>query len=361
VNIVFRVDANLAIGSGHLMRCLTLAKAIRKIIEAEIFFATKFDEPNFTELIVSSGFNLLLLTAENHSNINSNVSAWTQEQDAILFENSFFLQGVLRIDILIVDNYSLDRNWERSVKHFVNKLVVIDDLAIRKHVCDILIDQNLALDYKIRYHNLVPKNCRLFLGISYLILRDEFFNEFNYVEARTKLSKVLVFFGGVDKDNLSHKFISQVMPIMPCDISIRLVIGVANFNADNIKKSCEFYKNIDCVEYGENIAEMMMEADLAIGAGGATTGERIMMGLPSIVYSLAENQVEISQYLHDIGLINYMGDQSEFDAESIILLIKRYVKYPELLNAHSSRLLGVAKSQLSDLCDEIVSDRRFHE
>jgi UDP-2,4-diacetamido-2,4,6-trideoxy-beta-L-altropyranose hydrolase len=361
VIIVFRVDADFSIGSGHLMRCLTLAKAIRKVIEAEFFFATKFDEPNFTELIINSGFNLLLLTAENHSDINSNVSAWTQEQDAILFKNALFLKGVLRVDVLIVDNYSLDENWEGRVKHFVNKLVVIDDLAIRKHVCDILIDQNVALDYKIRYHNLVPNSCRLFLGISFLILRDEFFNELSYVEARTKLSKVFVFFGGVDENNLSQKFVSQVMPVMPCGISIRLVIGVANLNADNIKKSCEFYKNIDCVEHGGNIAEMMRDADLAIGAGGATTGERIMMGLPSIVYSLAENQVEVSQHLHDIGLINYMGDQSEFDAESIILLIKRYLKYPGLLNAHSSKLLGVAKSQLSDLCDEIVSDRRFYE
>ncbi|RPA50718.1 UDP-2,4-diacetamido-2,4,6-trideoxy-beta-L-altropyranose hydrolase [Shewanella vesiculosa] len=361
MNIVFRVDSSFIIGSGHLIRCLTLAKLLNKKIESNIYFITKRAEKNFNDLIIGSGFNLIELDAKNAFPINDNWLGWTQEQDFLLFENAMRSINISKFDVLIVDHYSLDIVWEEKASRLARKIVVIDDLANRKHSCNILIDQNLALNYQHRYDDLVTPECQLFLGVSYCILRDEFLCEISNSKPRESLNKIFVFFGGVDKDNLSLKFVNGVMPVLSKSISVDLVIGMANPNKKELKQACAHFSNIQCFEHGVNIAEMMREADLAIGAGGATTGERIFMGLPSIVYSLADNQIEVSQYLHDIGLIYYMGDQNRFSAEALMRLIEGFKISPALLHAKSSELLLVFKHKLSVLCEEITSDRSDYE
>jgi UDP-2,4-diacetamido-2,4,6-trideoxy-beta-L-altropyranose hydrolase len=361
MNIVFRVDSNLSIGSGHLLRCLTLAKAINKVAVSNFYFITRFNVTAFNCLIKNGGFELLVFTEEVCQSVNECLLGWTQEQDVLLFKLALLSKKITTIDVLIVDHYSLDSVWERRVRNCVKKLVVIDDLANRHHCCDILIDQNLAPNYQSRYHDFVPKHCKLFLGISYLILREEFFNELKYVRSRKELGKIFVFFGGVDRDNLSYKFITQVMPLIPNKISVELVVGIANIHKKSLRKACLSYSNIHYFEHGVNVAEMMRKADLAIGAAGATTGERIFMGLPSIVYSLADNQVEVSHYLNEIGLVHYMGDQLEFNADLVYSLIDKHIKSPALISDKSSALLLVAKSKLSALCDEIILNRNYYE
>lgn len=305
MNFAIRADSSFEIGTGHTMRCITLAEALRQKGH-NCFFISKTHEGNINNQIIKKNFNLHEInTSPYRKNEKEQTmhyhwlgSSWSndaQQTEAILRK--------INPDWIIVDHYSLDYLWHKKVSKYVKNIMVIDDLADRKLYCNILLDQNLGAE-KSQYNPLVPENCKKFLGPKYSLLRPEFsnFRKKSLLKRNTgKLEKLLINFGGGDKLNLTEKVLHTLHKMQLTEnISIDVVMGPQASMPNNLsnythKIKINFLKNI------ANMAEVMMNADLAISAGGSTTWERCSLGLPSIIFSVADNQKKIAKNIEEIG------------------------------------------------------------
>ena len=226
---VFRVDASTQIGSGHVMRCLTLAQRLNKEKQAEVYFVMRLLEGNLIKLVKDKGFTVLTLPETPVNNDLQGYAKWltvTQKQDAK--DTIDAIKELQDIDLLIVDSYAIDYIWENELRLYVKQIMVIDDLANRKHNCDILLDQNFYLDKEKRYKKLVPENCQLYLGPKFALLRDEFYKvKANLRKRDGNIKNILVFFGGSDLTNETEKAIKAIELLNKPDITVNVLPGNA--------------------------------------------------------------------------------------------------------------------------------------
>ena len=328
--IAVRVDSSAQIGSGHLMRCLTLAENRRQIGAEEIYFISRDLENNLNDLIVRRNFSLKLLCRHEIDSSLKGYAAWlTVSQKIDAAETVEILKSIGTVDELIIDSYSIDITWEKLIRPYVKKIFVIDDLANRKHDCDVLLDQNFHSDINLaknRYLKLVPENCELKIGLKYALLRKEFYEVKKNLRHRDgNIKNILVFYGGSDLTNETMKAVNALVKLGIPDLTVNVVVGGSNLNRDEIEKFCgqhgfNFYCQVD------NMAELMNSADLSLGAGGSTTLERFFLGLPSIVTAIAENQEGGIKQLDKAGYVNYIGKADECSEVEIIKEIKSLQK-----------------------------------
>ena len=309
MNIAFRVDASSQIGTGHFMRCLTLADVLSQR-GAQIRFISRHLLEHLQGLLLNRGYEFMMLESQANENVDDLVhSHWlgtSQRSDA---EEAFQLLSDRIWDWLVVDHYALDARWESKLRQIVKTILVIDDIADRLHDCDILLDQNYYADMDSRYTGKVPTDCRLLLGPHYALLRDEFRQWRQQVKPRTgPVKKILVFFGGVDADNFTGLTIEALAGLGSCGLQIDVVIGAQHPYREQIESACSEYM-FSCYVQTNRMAEFMAKADLAIGAGGSATWERCCLGLPAIVFSLADNQRDIVKGLDLIGAGQYIDSQ----------------------------------------------------
>ena len=309
MNIAFRVDASSQIGTGHFMRCLTLADVLSQR-GAQIRFISLHLLEHLQGLLLNRGYEFMMLESQANENVDDLVhSHWlgtTQQYDA---DEALQLLSDRIWDWLVVDHYALDARWESKLRQIVKNILVIDDIADRLHDCDILLDQNYYADMDSRYTGKVPTDCRLLLGPHYALLRDEFRQWRQQVKPRTgPVKKILVFFGGVDADNFTGLTIEALAGLGSCGLQIDVVIGAQHPYREQIESACSEYM-FSCYVQTNRMAEFMAKADLAIGAGGSATWERCCLGLPAIVFSLADNQRDIVKGLDLIGAGQYIDSQ----------------------------------------------------
>ncbi|GAX88910.1 UDP-2,4-diacetamido-2,4,6-trideoxy-beta-L-altropyranose hydrolase [Effusibacillus lacus] len=347
MHIFFRVDSSQQIGSGHLMRCLTLATELKER-HATVSFISRELPGHMCNYVESKGFQVARLpySAQAEESLRTPNSTWlgvswqldAEETKEVL---SSCVQGV---DWLIVDHYALDWQWESYQRSEAKKIMVIDDLADRRHDCDLLLDQNLFEDLEIRYDKLVSTECLKFLGPRYALLRKEF------LEARTRLrqrdgqvNRILVFFGGSDITNETAKAIKAIQSLNSPQIQVDVVVGSSNPRKDEIRDLCYSIPNVNYHCQIENMAELMAAADLAIGAGGTATWERCYLGLPALVVILAENQIQPAQAAAKEELVINLGWHYEIDELQLAGEIRRAIENPGLLKKmgqNAFRLMG---------------------
>lgn len=316
MRVVFRTDASLQIGTGHVMRCLTLADALTAR-GAECQFICRAHEGNLIDLIRNRGYTTHTLPVVGQAGTHSAESCqdtaipepahhlWlgaTQAQDAAACAPILAAQ---RPDWLIVDHYALDARWEQALSAHYRKLMVIDDLADRPHVCDLLLDQTFGRN-EADYCPLVPANCRLLCGAQYALLRPEFAALRPYSLARrTKpaLRELLVTMGGVDKDNATGQVLRALRTCsLPPDCRITVVMGATAPWLEEVRSQAQVMPWPTRVLVGvKDMAQLMADSDLAIGAAGATSWERCCLGVPTVMLVLAENQRKIAEELCDAG------------------------------------------------------------
>ncbi|MEW5057954.1 MAG: UDP-2,4-diacetamido-2,4,6-trideoxy-beta-L-altropyranose hydrolase [Cycloclasticus sp.] len=300
--VVIRADASLQMGTGHIMRCLTLAEALKKQGE-DVEFICREHEGHLIERIERQGFKVHVLLRSQNTVIGDGLygSQWlgaNQQEDAAL---CLPILEKMKPDWLIVDHYSLDETWQSVLAEHFAKLMVIDDLANRKHQCDILLDQTYGRK-ESDYAGLVPKRSQRLLGSEYALLRAEFSEWREYsLQRRIKPSfkKLLITMGGVDPDNVTGELLDALKGcFLPKELEIDVVMGATAPHLKKIQQQAELlpYKTSVMVNVS-NMAEIMANADLAIGAAGATTWERCCLGLPSILVVLADNQKDIADFL----------------------------------------------------------------
>ncbi|WP_196599571.1 UDP-2,4-diacetamido-2,4,6-trideoxy-beta-L-altropyranose hydrolase [Pectinatus frisingensis] len=326
--IVFRVDSSTQIGSGHLMRCLTLAGQLQKKKNAEIIFICRNLEGNLSNLVKTHGYKLILLPAVDIfvSKLDGYAKWLTVPQDYDAYETVQQLKDLSPVDYIVVDSYAIDKKWEIQIRPYVNKIMVIDDLANRKHDCDILLDQNFFLNKESRYNDLVPNNCELFLGPKYALLREEFYEAQKCLRKRTgKVCNILVFYGGSDLTNETSKAVRALISLDLADVTADIIVGEGNLNKDAIRNLCSRYKFLRYHEQVNNMAEFMNQADLMLGAGGTTTWERHFLKLPAIVTVVADNQLQGTIDCAKAGIVTYIGEAKNVTVTMLCHAVKKAI------------------------------------
>lgn len=291
MNIAFRVDAGTQIGTGHFMRCLTLADALKQQ-GAKTRFASRHMPEYLRGMLVVKGHEFMLLESTPSDEISDGLSHthWlgtSQHADA---QDTLHALSDQAWDWLIVDHYALDARWETVLRKIAKNILAIDDLADRQHDCDLLLDQNFYQDMNTRYTEKVSARCQLLLGPRYALLRDEFRQLRERVRPHIEpVKRILIFFGGVDADNFTGRALEALVSIGIADLHVDVVIGTQHPFREELEITCAEY-GFFCHVQTTRMAELMLAADLAIGAGGSAVWERCCLGLPTLTICAADNQ-----------------------------------------------------------------------
>ena len=322
MKVVIRVDASLKIGTGHVMRCLTLAQAL-KDSGSEVCFICRLHQGNLIKTIQQLNFDVHALELSeqieklNVSAVQLDHAEWlgvSQTQDA---EECKPILMQINPDWLIVDHYAIDQTWQSALKGCFQQLMVIDDLTDRVHVADLLLNQNYGTILE-DYHALVNQKCRLLVGCYYALLREEFAQWRQASLTRRQapiLQHLLITLGGADVDNVTGGILAQLTKLHLPDVRAVMVVMGANAphletvqaQAASLPWPTEVRVNVT------NMAELMTQADLAIGAAGATTWERCCLGLPTIQLVIALNQERVAARLEQDGIVKTINHPQDLE------------------------------------------------
>ncbi|WP_417539283.1 UDP-2,4-diacetamido-2,4,6-trideoxy-beta-L-altropyranose hydrolase [Marinobacter sp.] len=324
MNIAFRADASIEIGTGHVMRCLTLADELTRQGH-ECQFICREHRGHLGELISSKGYELTLLPAATDTELDSLANGtnayadWlgvSWQQDA---EQTIEALASLSADWLVVDHYALDARWEQQLANVVNQIMVIDDLADREHKCSLLLDQNvLGAKVQHRYEAKVNKTCRLLLGPRYALLRPEYGLMADVLPERDgNISRVLIFVGGSDPYHLTERYLHALDAPEFDHLFVDVVMGKNHSSPEMVKQLVAKRAKARLYAGLPSLAALMVRADLMLGAGGATNWERMCLGLNSVVVSVARNQDDINRELESQALISFVGNAEGLDVDSI--------------------------------------------
>lgn len=332
---VFRLDASLSIGSGHAVRCATLAQAIEQQGGTAVFICQALPG-DARAWLAAQGFRVITLPAASNG-------ALTAQEDAA--HSAAILRDLGEADWLVVDHYALDAGWESALRPYARRTLVIDDLADRPHDCDLLLDQNLRPAIAAEYVPLLanPAQTRLLIGPQHALLRPEFAALRRQARERSgAVRRVLVSFGGSDAANHTAQAIAalarrqQATGITKVDV----VIGSANPHRQALGELIAARLPIaELHVQTPQIAWLMAEADLAIGAGGTTLWERAALGLPSIAFGVAANQRHGLEELIAGGYT--VGTPELHDASQIDAWIGCALDNPALLRGLAARSFGL--------------------
>jgi UDP-2,4-diacetamido-2,4,6-trideoxy-beta-L-altropyranose hydrolase len=309
MRIAFRADASLQIGTGHVMRCLTLADALRER-GAQSTFICRRHAGHLLDLIKQRGHEAIALPPADDAFIAPADpfhakwlgTDWTS--DAAQTSQAL---GEQVVDWLVVDHYALDRRWEQALRPHARRIMAIDDLADRPHDCDLLLDQNLGRQSQ-DYCGLLNCHTQTLIGPTYALLRPEFAQWRKYsLQRRNKpqLKNLLITMGGVDQANATGQLLDALTHCeLPADLCITVVMGpTAPWLAQIQAQATVMPRPTQVLAGVSNMAQLMAESDLCIGAAGSTSWERCCLGLPAIQLVLADNQKGINAALELAGSV----------------------------------------------------------
>lgn len=320
MKIAFRCDASPETGTGHVMRCLTLADALRAN-GAVCRFLCRQQPGHLLDTIVLRGHEVHALSAQAFSPI----------QDALVCRS--YIDPWMP-EWIVVDHYGLDEDWETALLHPNRKLMVIDDLANRHHYCNLLLDQTfgrLPQDYS----PWVNRDCQVICGASHALLRPEFANaRAASLKGRSiaLAERLLISMGGVDSANATSLILEALQHTsLSSSSTITVILGRTSPWLERVRHLADqmAWPTSVLVDIG-NMAELMTHSDIAIGAAGTTTWERCCLGLPSIAVVLADNQQLVADKLQAAGAIYQ-------------------IPHPDLIQEQLPSLLGTMTSSPAEL------------
>tara|TARA_Y100000296_G_scaffold72861_1_gene89718 strand:- start:1167 stop:2258 length:1092 start_codon:yes stop_codon:yes gene_type:complete len=304
MKVYFRADASVVIGNGHIMRCLTLAQELRKR-GAVCHFVTRAHQGHRADLIAQMGFELSLLSLPDGPAPASppDHAAWagvSWEQD--LAESRAV---IAESDWLIVDHYAFDARWQQGLSNCVGRIMVIDDLADRPHAAALLLDQNFGREAK-DYEGLVPDDCRILTGPRFALLRPEFAaqRERSLTRRQTpQMAHLMVSMGGTDAIDATSQVLRALKDADLAEaLRISVVMGSRAPALERVRAlAADMPWPTEVLVDVREMAALMTDADLAIGAGGSTTWERCCLGLPTIIVETATNQAGAVVAMEDAG------------------------------------------------------------
>jgi len=343
MKVAFRTDASADIGTGHVMRCLTLARALTARGHDCRFVCR--DLPGHMADRIAAEFPVSLLPppppgaslAEDPAH-----AAWAgvpAPQDAA--ETRALVADA---DVLVVDHYAFDARWQIAARPFGTRLVAIDDLADRAHACDLLVDPNFGR-FPRDYDALMPEGAERLMGTTYALLRPEFAAARDATLARRggPLREILIAMGGVDRDDTTGAVLRALARIdRPAGLGVTVVmganaphLGAVTALAATLPFPCQVLSGVS------DMASLMTRADLAIGAAGGTAWERCALGLPTLMLVLADNQIDGTAALDRIGAGISLGRADDAGMPDRLATALTHLADPEGLAVMSARAAAI--------------------
>jgi len=302
---VIRADASTHIGNGHVMRCLTLAKGLVNI-GVDTTFICRPLPGDLISYIQSQGLTVLMLPElaalpyGTTTDPEKLLPHW--QQDA---EECLALLAGYETHWLIVDHYGLDASWHQAIRTACHQILIMDDLANRPLDADALLDPNPGRQ-SADYDAFVPVESPKYIGPAYAILKPDFAALRAQSLSRRMHAEglhILVSLGGVDAHNVTESVLQALeQAALPDETRITVVLGLhAPWRSSVEQTVARMSFTTQLITHTEHMAELMCNADLAIGAAGTTALERCCMGLPSIQLVLADNQATAATALAQAG------------------------------------------------------------
>lgn len=327
MNVAIRVDASKVIGSGHVMRCLVLAEKLRAA-GVRVTFVCREHIGHLGSLIKKEGFELVLMPlgiTKNFLGEGMPCHSWlgvSEEQDA---DDFLIVIEKKNINVIIVDHYGIGTIWE-SFFYQNYKIMVVDDLADRKHKCHLLLDQNTWRNQNERYRSLIDSTVVQLLGPEYALLRSQFHKL--KVKKPFKNGSILAFFGGSDPTKESQKLLEAAIEFESYPFKLIIIVGqVAEFD-DTLQEILP--KFIKVLRAPDNYEEILASSIYAFGASGSSNWERFCLDIPTTLVSVADNQVELANYLNELGLVKYLGDGRNLNVADYKNELERIANEPNL-------------------------------
>lgn len=337
MNVLFRCDASKNIGSGHVMRCLTLANEMKSRNWDCAFITTKDSGPFLND----RDFQLFFIQGKSFEDEINNILSTAKTYQA---------------DWIIFDHYDRDEEVESIVRSAGFRIAVIDDLADRKHDCDVLIDQTYRRS-KDDYSGLIPYETKQLIGADYTLIAPQFSQlRTQALEKRSKtatVENILVSLGSTNYKNCTGFVLQALREYKSSKLNIDVVLGAAAENVPLIKKlikdtnensihNAKFHQNIS------NMNELMLKADVAIGAGGTTSWERCCLGLPTIMIEIADNQTFLTKKLEDNKAIINLGRLENLTSQILNSELKKLIFSNDTLKALSKNAFSVCDGRGRD-------------
>lgn len=280
-SLLIRADASPRMGTGHVMRCLSLAQGWRRAGGAALF-ALAESTPALQQRLQTDEFEILRVESVAGS-----------AGDA---QQSIQLARQHRAERFVADGYQFDFGYQRAIKEAGLRLLFFDDYGHAGDYCaDWVLNQNLGAD--AAFYARREAHTRLLLGPRYALLRDEFLTWRNWHRTIPAVARhVLVTLGGADPDNVTGRILGALKLL--ADIEVVVLVGGSNPHLHALRSSVsDGSSRIRLVVNASNMPELMAWADVAIAAGGTTTWELAFMGLPSLTLVLADNQRVVAENL----------------------------------------------------------------
>ena len=331
MRVLIRTDGGGCIGSGHVGRCLVLALALRQR-GAVCRFAMRALPGHLGERVSAQGFGVDLLAEPAGS-------GWSVVADAQAFEA---LAAEFDPSLVIVDHYGLDARWEAAVAGGKRRLLAIDDLADRPHACDILLDQNHHADAKGRYAGLIPNGAATFLGPEYALTHPSFAVARGMVRhASRRVERVFVFYGGTDASNETARALAVLARPDLRHLAVDVVVGRNHPDPDVLARLASRRGKTRIYSERPHLADLLVRADLAFGAGGVTTWERCALGVPSVVTTVAGNQEPGIEVLSAAGIVQYAGAAGQLCEDGLHASVRALLDSPGRLEAMRQAALAM--------------------
>jgi UDP-2,4-diacetamido-2,4,6-trideoxy-beta-L-altropyranose hydrolase len=347
MKVVLRADASVSIGTGHVIRCLTLADAL-KILGADVSFVSRAHEGNINDVIADHGFEVVRLPAPLRGFHAADSRGYATSLGALWQEDVEQMRAAvdrtgMKPDWLVVDHYGVDRNWELALAGTAQRLMVLDDMADRVHDCDLLLDQNFDNPLHARYAQLLPARARQLLGTRYALVRPEFkrYRAAALARRNGQVSRLLVSMGGTDPRNDTEKAVAGIAMSKSRTLAVDVIVGSSNPHLQGIRKACQRAARVTLHVQTARMAELMMNADFAVCAGGSTTWERCVLGLPALVAVQSSDQLAIAKTLEQKGAHRFLGLAADLGAQD----------YAEAIDSLLAKDVARMSVTCAELCD----------
>ncbi len=279
---------------GHLVRCSALADMVKN--EFDISFITKNTPENVLEKFLPKNFNKIKID---------------KEEISFLKENNILQEG----NIIVLDNYSFDSDYQSKIKQTGIKVVYVDDLIQFNYDVDVIINQ--AENVKESAYKIVAAT-KFCLGTDYILLRDVFLKAVLANRNLNRIESVFVSFGGADMDNVSYKCIKTLLRF-PQLKTINVLSSSVN---ENIAKWQNEFSETDKVKFhsdlnADEVCKLMQSCELALGPCSNLALELCAVGIVFITGTTASNQDNYYKALTGNSSVLGIGKWQELSEETL--------------------------------------------
>lgn len=291
--IYFRADGNEEIATGHIMRCLSIARAC-KSSGAEVCFVTADEE--------SAGLLNERFSYPDEFRIHCLHSSY-QNMEAELPALRSVLQGAY-FPCVFVDSYFVTSAYLSELRGLC-RVAYLDDLLAFPYPADCIINYDIT-----EIPDCYRGASQCLLGPAYTPLREQFQNAAYTI--RPVVRHILLSTGGTDTYNVAGRLLGRILntlsdtPLGQCEFHI--VTSRLNSHFSELEALAARHLSVHIHEKVQDMASLMCRCDLALSAGGTTLYELCAAGVPAVSFSIADNQLLAVKTLSEKQIIPYAGD-----------------------------------------------------